>query len=135
MTHTKHSFTFAALGLACGMAYGTAACAATGSSMPACPLVAAQSVAFGTGTVASTQACEDSVNLSKLSPGTLHRLGAAASNGDANAQYTVGMLYHAGRDNAVAVYWLNKAALQGHVPAQFRYSAIMANDQSPQLGW
>lgn len=47
---------------------------------------------------------------------------ATAEQGDAEAQYMLGMIYSFGedaaRDKPVATFWLQKAAEQGHVKAQ-----------------
>jgi TPR repeat protein len=51
-----------------------------------------------------------------------------ANQGDANAQYTLALMYENGveipRDPRYAVYWYTKAAEQGHVEAQYRLGTI-----------
>jgi hypothetical protein len=46
-----------------------------------------------------------------------------AKQGDARAQYGLGVMYHEGNgvsvDNAEAVHWYTKAAKQGHATAQY----------------
>ena len=74
----------------------------------------------------------ESVN---LSTGGQQRLRLAAQSGQPNAQYAIGMSHHARRDNAAALYWLHKAALQGHVPAQYTYQLVMTADNHTEIGW
>ena len=51
-----------------------------------------------------------------------------ANQGDANAQYTLALMYENGtgipRDPRYAIYWYTKAAQQGHVEAQYRLGTI-----------
>ncbi len=54
----------------------------------------------------------------------LRRLREAAEQGDADAQYSLGLIYANGqgvpRDHAEAAKWYRKAAEQGHAKAQYR---------------
>ena len=56
------------------------------------------------------------------SAGNFNETRKAAEQGDANAQYALGMAYFSGElitaNPAVTIEWLLKAAKQGHVEAQ-----------------
>ncbi|WP_449370697.1 tetratricopeptide repeat protein [Thiomonas sp.] len=58
----------------------------------------------------------------------LHELQPLAEQGDAQAQYTLGLIYVIGRgvpqDYAMAAYWYRKAAEQGHAGAQFNLGLL-----------
>jgi hypothetical protein len=60
-------------------------------------------------------------------------LRALAGQGDATAQYRLGVMYAAGRDVpqdfGLAVEWTRKAAQQGHVEAQFNLGVLYALGQ------
>ena len=57
----------------------------------------------------------------------------AAVQGNADAQYNLGVLYNKGRgvaqDYAQARTWYEKAAVQGHAKAQFNLGALYENGQ------
>jgi TPR repeat protein len=57
------------------------------------------------------------VNKSLNEDDKLYRL--SAEQGDADAQYKLGLAYEFGADTAEAVKWHKKAANQGHAEAQF----------------
>jgi hypothetical protein len=65
---------------------------------------------------------------SKKGIAALHLHQSKANQGDANAQYTLALMYENGtgipRDPRYAIYWYAKAAQQGHVEAQYRLGTI-----------
>ena len=65
---------------------------------------------------------------SKKGIAALHLHQSKANQGDANAQYTLALMYENGagipRDPRYAIYWYTKAAQQGHVEAQYRLGTI-----------
>lgn len=56
-----------------------------------------------------------------------------ANNGDALAQYNLGLMYDYGQgvpqDDKQAMTWYRKAAIQGHAKAQFRLGVMYENGQ------
>ena len=58
---------------------------------------------------------------SGISKKELQMLKVAAENGDSQAQYVLAMLYSTGHSKEKTVYWLGKAAKQGHKNASFVY--------------
>lgn len=56
-----------------------------------------------------------------------------ADNGDATAQYRLGLMYDYGhgvpQDDRLALTWYRKAAIQGHAEAQFRVGAMYDTGQ------
>ena len=61
-------------------------------------------------------------------PAALQSLQAAANNGDANAQFSLGFLYEQGQgvpqNYTQAAFWYLKAAAQGDAAAQFNLGAM-----------
>jgi len=51
-------------------------------------------------------------------------LEGRAENGDATAQYELGRRYNVGKDPAQAIYWLCRAAKQGHTGAQYTLAGL-----------
>lgn len=60
--------------------------------------------------------------------------GDAVARGQADAQYSVGMMFRA-RSREDAVYWLGKAAAQKHPPALFQLGLLYCEDGRPEAGW
>lgn len=68
-----------------------------------------------------------------------------AERGEANAQFTLAVFYEQGRvieqDRKKAADWYHKAALQGHLEAQFEYVVCLASgigtaaDEKEALAW
>ena len=63
------------------------------------------------------------------SPGRVAELEKAANQGEAEAQYNLGMMYHRGiglmhENHAEAVEWYRKAADQGHAEAQYNLGVM-----------
>ena len=57
----------------------------------------------------------------------------AADQGDASAQFNLGVMYADGRDYGEAAKWYRKAADQGNASAQFNLGVVYANGQgAPQ---
>jgi len=55
-----------------------------------------------------------------------------ADQGDTDAQFNLGLLYYSGvgtpQDSKKAVYWLTKAAEQGHITAQYKLGNLYLHD-------
>ena len=128
MQQSKRPFISVVLGLACGLV------SASG--------VQADAVSPGPSSWFHTvhESREASVRSDRLDGRALSATGVRqmqleARAGQPNAQYAIGMLHAEQRDTAAALYWLHRAALQGHLPADYSYQAIMAADNHAELGW
>jgi len=66
----------------------------------------------------------------KYSKSAIKMLKKAAVYGNAQAQYVLGMLYSNEERDEKAMYWLSKAAGQGHNNAQFTYNYYMNRDDN-----
>ena len=64
---------------------------------------------------------------------TMHSLKLAAEQGDAGAQYNLGVIYDNGRgvaqDDKEAARWFGLAAKQGHADAPFYIGVMYTNGQ------
>ena len=70
----------------------------------------------------------DDEGMSKNEARAIKLLENAAERGFAKAQYTLGILHADEDEEEVAVFWLRKAADQGHEDALFVYNTILNSD-------
>ncbi|WP_052956611.1 tetratricopeptide repeat protein [Photobacterium angustum] len=68
-------------------------------------------------------------NKQEISP--FEKMLAKAKQGDASAQFKLGVKHDFGqgvaKDDKQAVYWYQKSAMQGHAPAQYNLGVMYAN--------
>lgn len=85
--------------------------------------------------VAPIEGSAEDVCLTQLkSHFSLEKCSALAEMGDANAQYFLAEIYFTQQD-AKVVYWLEKAARQGHVRAQSRLGSLYQQGDLVEADW
>ena len=79
-------------------------------------------------------------DINAIGPAEFQSLLLAANNGDASAQYTVGLIYHQGHhdlkiqdDPITGINWLVAAAEQNHVEAQFSLGWLWPSEEPDQI--
>lgn len=71
----------------------------------------------------SNMAAHDWDSSEQLSSQQMSKLQQLAKAGDANAQYALGKILMVNHEHQAAASWLQRAAEQGHVPAQYAYAS------------
>lgn len=78
---------------------------------------------------------DDWSNTDVISSEDIKQLTSLAESGDANSQFALGAIQLARQNHYEAQHWLMLAAVQGHLPARYKYAEASAGYNVADLGW